>query len=547
MTAGTHRAQAQPATARPSALEWLLTTDHKRIGLLTLGTAFLLFLLAGALALVMRAQLAQPGGHVVSPGFYNEIFTMHGSTMIYLVVTPFAMGLGVYLVPLQVGAPAIAAPRATLLGFWLYVAGSVALIWSFMLGGAQAGWFAYTPLSDGQYSPNIGNPLWIAGVFLSASGMILLGGTVLWTALCLRAPGITMMRLPVFTWSMIVTCLMVLMSFPALLTAMGMLAYGRIHPGLFHSNAWNIGYQYVFWFYGHPVVYVMFFPFVGCVAEVLATFSGRRFFGYTGTVFALLAFSALSMAVWGHHMFTTGQAVNDYYSLTSILLSVPAGVEYLGFVGTIIGGRLRYSTPMLFALAFLPQFLIGGLTGIMIATPTIDYHVEDSYFIVAHFHYTLFAGSVFGFFAGLYFWFPKATGVMFSERLGRLHFLLMVIGTNVTFLPMFGLGFLGLPRRMVSYPANAGFTTLSLISSVGAFILGLAVLVFVHNIYLSALRKVPAPQDPWQGQTLEWATSSPPPPYNFSEEFPVPRVRSHAPLLDLWEQGVASPPDRARR
>jgi cytochrome c oxidase subunit 1 len=425
-------------------------------------------------------------------------------------------------------------------GYWLYAAGAVALIWGFVIpGGASDGWWSYTPLSAASYSPGTGQNLWIIGVFLAAAGMILLAGPVLWTALRMRAPGMTMMRLPVFTWSMVVTCLMVLMALPSLLVGMGVLVASRVDPGIFASNTWNILYEQLFWFYGHPVVYIMFFPFVGCVAEVLATFAGRRFFGYKGTVLSLLAFAALSMSVWGHHLFASGQVENDYYSMTSILLSIPAGIEYFGFLGTLVGARLRYPTPMLFALAFIPQFLIGGLTGIMVATPSIDYQVNDSYFVVAHFHYTLFAGSVFGFFAGLYFWFPKATGIVLSERLGRLHFILMVVGANVAFGPMFGLGLLGMPRRVASYPAGAGFTTLSFISSVGAFIIGLAMLVFAYNVYRSVRRRGPAPPDPWQAHTLEWATSSPPPRFNFSAEFPIPRIRSYAPLLDLRQEADA--------
>jgi cytochrome c oxidase subunit 1 len=345
-----------------------------------------------------------------------------------------------------------------------------------------------------------------------------------------------MLRLPVFTWSMIATTLMVIMAFPSLLAALGMLALGRVHPQFFHHDVWVIGYQHLFWFYGHPVVYVMFFPFVGAVAEVLATFARRRFFGYSITVLSLLTFAALSMSVWGHHMFTTGQAADDYYSLTSTMLAIPAGLEYFGFLGTILHGKLWYRTPMLFALAFLPQFLIGGLTGIMVSTPAIDSQFQDSYFVVAHFHYTLFAGSVFGLFAGLYYWFPKMTGLMYDERLGRLHFVLMVIGANVTFLPMFGLGYLGMPRRISSYPANAGFATLNLVSSIGAFILGLSVLVLIYNLVRTFMRKIPAPDDPWGGTTVEWATSSPPPRFNFDREHPLPPITSYAPLLDRREQ-----------
>ena len=517
---------------------WASSTDHKRIGLLTICTSMTLFVLMGAFALLMRAQLARPYGTVIDAHVYDQLFTIHGSGMIYLVVTPLAIGLGVYVVPLQVGAPVIAAPRLTLLGYWLYACGAASVLSGFLTadGAADDGWTAYVPLSTGQHSPGVGFDLWLLGTFLATVGMMLQSGTVLWTVLRLRAPRMSMLRIPVFSWSMVATNLMVLMAFPSLLAALGMLSLGRIHPQFFQNNAWNIGYQHLFWFYGHPVVYVMFFPFVGAVAEVLSTFARRRFFGYSVTVLSLLAFAALSMSVWGHHMFTTGQAANDYYSLTSTMLAIPAGLEYFGFLGTIFGGRLTYRTPMLFALAFIPQFLIGGLTGIMVSTPALDAHFQDSYFVVAHFHYTLFAGSVFGLFAGLYYWFPKMTGLMFSERLGRLHFVLMVIGANTTFLPMFGLGYLGMPRRVSTYQPGSGFATLNLISSIGAFIIGLSVLVLIYNLVRTFMLKIPAPDDPWGGTTVEWATSSPPPRFNYDAAHPLPPITGYAPLLDLREQ-----------
>ena len=537
----------RPSARRAGWVDWLVSTDHKRIGRLTIGTALGMFVVSGALALTMRTQLARPGQHILSPQEYNQLFTLHGTGMIALAITPFALGLGVYLVPLQVGAPTIAAPRLTLFAYWLQAGGALALILAAVIPqGAAAGWWGYTPLSDSRYSPGAGLNLWLAGVSLAATGMLLMSATVAWTVLAMRAPGVSMLKLPVFTWSMLATVLMALPAFPSLLAAMAMLALERAAPGTFSGNTWNLLYENLFWFYGHPVVYIMFFPFVGCVAETLAVFSGRRFFGYKGTVLALLAFAALSMAVWGHHLFTSGQVVNDYYSMTSILLTLPAGIEYFGLLGTIVGGRLRYRTPMLFALAFIPQFLIGGLTGIMVATPAFDYDANNSYFVVAHFHYTLFAGSVFGFFAGFYLWFPKATGVMFSEGLGRLHFVLLLIGTNATFGPMFGLGILGMARRIATYPGNEGLNALNLTASIGAGILGLAMLVFLYNLYWSARRKLPAPPDPWGGQTLEWATSSPPPRYNFSAAYPVPPVHSYAPLLDLRERLAQQPrPDGA--
>ncbi|HEY9242602.1 MAG TPA: cbb3-type cytochrome c oxidase subunit I [Streptosporangiaceae bacterium] len=533
---------ARPAARRADRMEWLVSTDHKRIGLLIIGTSLVLFYAFGALAMTMRTQLARPDQHLLSNQQYNQVMTLHGSGMIALVVTPIALGLGVYLVPLMIGAPSIAAPRATLLGYWLYVGGALAIILGCAVpGGAASGWWSYIPLANGKYSPGTGQNLWTAGVTLAAAGMLIISGTVAWTILTRRAPGMSMMRLPVFVWSELVTCFMGLTAFPSLLAAMGLLAWSRVHPS--NINFWNVLYEHMFWFYGHPVVYIMFFPFVGCVAEVLATFCGRRFFGYKGTVLALLVFAAGSMAVWGHHMFTSGQVTNDYYSLTSNFLALPAGVEYFGFLGTLIGGRLRYSTPMLFALAFIPQFLVGGLTGILVASPAIDYHVNNSYFVVAHFHYTLLAGSMFGFFAGVYYWLPKATGIMFSERLGRLHFILMVIGTNVTFLPMFALGMLGMPRRVATYPASQGLNALNLTATIGAFILGCSLLFFIYNLYISNYRKVPAPPDPWQGTTLEWATSSPPPRFNFTAEYPVPRIRSYAPLLDIRERASRAAAD----
>jgi cytochrome c oxidase subunit I len=536
-----------------SWLGWAATTDHKRIGLLTIGTSLLLLALVGILALVMRAQLARPDQNLVDAHTYNQLFTIHGSGMIYLVMTPFAIGMGIYLVPLQIGAPGIAMPRLTLLGYWLYALGAVLVLAGFATpeGAHPDGWFSYPPLADKVHSPSIGSDLWIAGVFLATTGTILMGWAVLWTVLRRRTHGMTMLRLPVFCWSMIATCLMVIGSFPALLAALGLLAVGRADATVFASNVWNIGYQHLFWFYGHPVVYVMFFPYLAAVAEVLAVFSGRRLFGYRGTVLSLLVFAALSMSVWGHHMFATGQATNDYYSLTSIALLVPAGVEYFAMVGTVVGGRLRFPTPMLFALAFIPQFLIGGLTGIMVGTPVIDYHVTDSYFVVAHLHYVLFAGSAFGLFAAVYFWFPKVTGVMPSRRLSRLHFWLLVIGTNLTFLPMFALGYLGMPRRVVSYAPFDGFGTLNLLSSCGAAFLAAAMIAFLVNL-LWALRKKalgraePAGDDPWQGHTLEWATTSPPPRLNFTPDHPVPPVTSVAPLLDLRQRDARTAPAPAK-
>lgn len=527
-----------PGAEPGSIVGWLASTDHKRIGLLTLGTAVVLLLVAGGLALTMRGQLAQPQLDLLTNDRYNQFFTIHGSAMIYLVLTPFAIGLGLYLVPLQIGAPNVAAPRTTMLAYWLYLAGAVTMLSGFFTdsGAADHGWYSFPPLASSRYTPGQGVDLWIVGVALAVLGMLLMAGTVLWTVLLKRAQGMTMLRMPVFTWSTVATNLMVIGAFPSLLAAVGILAAGRVQPDLFNENVWNMGYQHLFWFFGHPVVYVMFFPFVGAVIEVLATFAGRRFFGYKATVLSLLIFAALSMSVWGHHLFTTGQASNYYYSLTSIALVVPAGIEYFGMLATVVGGRLRFPTPMLFALGFIPQFLIGGLSGIMLGTPALDYQMHDSYVIVGHWHYTLAAGSLFGLMAGLYFWFPKMTGRMLREGLGKAHFWLWFIGTNVTFLPMFWLGMDGMPRRIPTYAPADGFTTENFIASIGAILLGVGALLFVANLVVSLWRPHYAPPNPWQAHTLEWATSSPPPRFNFSTRYPVPPVHGYAPLLELREQ-----------
>ena len=534
---------ATPTEPRPghgpgSIGGWLASTDHKRIGILTTVTALVLMLVAGGLALTMRAQLAQPQLEVLSNDRYNEFFTMHGSMMIYLVMTPFAIGIGLYLVPLQIGAPNVAAPRTTMFSYWCYLLGSVAMLSGFFThsGAADQGWYSFMPLASSRYTPGTGMNLWVIGVALAGLGMLLMAGTVLWTVLTKRARGMTMLRIPVFSWTMVATNLMVLGAFPSVLVAVGMIALGRVQPDLFTANVWNIGYQHLFWFFGHPVVYVMFFPFLGAVAEVLAAFAGRRFFGYTALVLSQLLFAALSMSVWGHHMFTSGQASNNYYSLTSIALVIPAGIEYFDMLATVIGGRLRFPTPMLFAFAFIPQFLVGGLTGIMVGTPALDYQMHDSYFIVAHWHYTLAAGSLFGLFAGVYFWFPKASGRMLREGLGKAHFWLWIVGTNVTFLPMFWLGLEGMPRRIPSYLPRDGFAAENLVATIGAGLLGIGGLLFIANVVISLRRPHHAPPDPWRAHTLEWATSSPPPVFNFDEHHPVPPVGSYAPLLDLREQ-----------
>jgi cytochrome c oxidase subunit 1 len=503
-------------------------------------TALVFFAAGGVLALLIRTQFLQPGTHVLSEQTYNEVFTMHGSTMIYLFVTPIALALGVYLVPLQVGASDIAAPRVASLGSWLLIAGGVTMWagWLTKTGPGTDGWTAFDPLSDNVYTPGIGMNLWIVGVIAATIAAILLAACVLATITHRRAPGMTMLRLPVFSWSMLVTCLMTLASFPVLVLAMSLLFAQRELGHVFDGSHGAIDYRHLFWFYGHPVVYVMFFPFIGAVAEVIAVFSRKRFFGYRSLVLSLLVFTALSMSVWAHHMFTTDQVTNRYFSLTSTLLLIPGGIEYFDMLATMWRGSIRLATPMLFALAFVVQFLIGGLSGIFIASPPLDYHVHQSFTIVAHFHYTLFAGSIFGFFAGFYYWFPKVAGIHLRERLGKLHFWLLALGTNLAFFPMFFLGYDGMARRVSYYTAASGFQGLNVVASIGSYVIAIAMVVLVANLLWSVSIRRAAEPDPWQGHTLEWATSSPPPRHNFVD--PLPEISSYAPLLDARERAAAA-------
>ncbi len=535
----------EPTRTTPGWLGTLTSTDHKRIGL-NLGLASLaFFLLGGVMALLMRTQLAQPNLHVVSDETYNELFTMHGSTMIFLFVTPMAVALVTYMVPLQIGAIGISAPRVALTGLWTFLSGGIVMQsgWLTSDGPGRSGWFAYVPLSNSTNTPGVGQDLWVTGVILSAAGVTLISACLLATIARRRAPGMSLLRMPVFTWTGLVTVLMVVGAFPVLILAMVLLFIDRHGGGIYNGYSGAIDYQDLFWFYGHPVVYVMFFPYLGAAAEAIATSSHKKWFGHTAFVASVMAFAALSMAVWSHHMFTTGGVTNQYFAFTSTLLVVPAGIEYFDMIGTLIGGSLVFRTSMLFGLGFFLQFLIGGLTGIFVASPVLDYHVEDSYFIVAHFHYTLFAGSVFGFFAGVYHWFPKITGAFLRERLGKVHFALLTIGTNVTFFPMFVLGQDGMVRRISRYPSHPGWGTTNLIETCGAALIALGILTFLINVVVALRRRVPAGDDPWAGHSLEWATSSPPPPLNF--EGPLPPITSYAPLLDrrhaLADRGASAP------
>ncbi|HEX3691271.1 MAG TPA: cbb3-type cytochrome c oxidase subunit I [Solirubrobacteraceae bacterium] len=536
------------APPRPAPLGWLgalTSTDHKRIGL-NLGLASLVFFLAGGVfALLMRAQLATPNGQFVSDNSYSELFTMHGSTMIYLFVTPMAIALAMYLVPLQIGAIGVCAPRVALGGFWIWLLGGLTMQsgWLTGDGAGRDGWFSYVPLSSGTYTPGVGQDLWVLGVILAALGVLLMGACVLATLARRRAPGMSLMRMPVFCWTELVTVLMVVGAFPVLIIAMVLLYIERTTGAHIYSGfSGAIDYQDLFWFFGHPVVYVMFFPYLGAAAEAIAVSARKRWFGYTAFVGSIMAFATLSMSVWAHHMFTTGGVTNQYFALTSTALVVPAGIEYFDLAGTLHGSSVVLRCSMLFGLTFFMQFLIGGLSGIFVASPVLDYQANDSYMVISHFHYTLFAGSIFGFFAGVYHWFPKITGALLRERLGKVQLALLTIGTNMTFFPMFIVGAEGMPRRISRYPAHPGWATLNQIETAGSGVIAVAIALFLFNVWTSLRRRERAGDDPWQGHTLEWATSSPPPSHNFDRA--LPPIRSYAPLLDLRERSQDEAADR---
>ncbi|HWF73782.1 MAG TPA: cbb3-type cytochrome c oxidase subunit I [Solirubrobacteraceae bacterium] len=523
----------------PGWLGSLTSTDHKRIGVNLGILSLFFFLVGGVFALLMRAQLAAPNGHLVSDNTYSELFTMHGSTMIYLFVTPMAIAMAMYLVPLQIGAVGIAGPRLALTGFWIWLTGGVIMQSGWLTGDGPGrdGWFSYVPLSDSSNTPGVGQDMWVVGVILAATGLLVMAACVAATIARHRAPGMSLLRMPVFTWTAFVTVLMTVGSFPVLIFVMVLLYLQRQGANIFIGFNGAIDYQDLFWFFGHPVVYVMFFPYLGAAAEAIAVNAHKRWFGYIAFVASMMAFSALSMSVWAHHMFTTGGVTNAYFAFTSTALVVPAGIEYFDMIATLIGGAIVLRASMLFALTFFLQFLIGGLSGIFVASPVLDYHANDSYFVIAHFHYTLFAGSVFGFFAGVFHWFPKVTGARLRESLGKLQLGLLVIGTNMTFFPMFILGQEGMPRRISRYPTHPGWATLNRIETAGAVIIALAIAVFLVNLWVSLRRREAAGEDPWLGHTLEWATSSPPPVHNFDR--PLPPITSYAPLLDRREAAEA--------
>ncbi|GAB2860414.1 cytochrome c oxidase subunit I [Actinocorallia aurea] len=545
MTAVSEQPAAISAAPRTSKgrliVNWITSTDHKVIGYLYIITSFSFFLIGGVMALVMRAELFEPGQDFVSNEQFNQLFTMHGTIMLLMFATPLFSGFANVIMPLQIGSPDVAFPRMNMLAYWFYLFGSLIVVAAFFTpdGAASFGWFAYAPLSDAVRSPGIGGDMWVVGLTLSGLGTILGAVNFITTIIGMRAPGMTMFRMPIFVWNVLLTSILVLLAFPVLAAAL-LALYADRQFGAHVFDAEHGGallWQHLFWFFGHPEVYILALPFFGIVTEILPVFSRKPVFGYIGLVGATIAIAGLSITVWAHHMYVTGQVLLPFFSFMTFLIAVPTGVKYFNWIGTIWRGHLSFETPMLFALGFLVTFLFGGLTGVILASPPLDFQLSDSYFVVAHFHYVVFGTVVFAMFAGFYFWWPKWTGKMLNERWGKIHFWTLFIGFHMTFLVQHWLGAEGMPRRYADYASE--FTGLNQLSTVGSFLLGASMLPFFYNVYITWKKgKKVEVDDPWGwGCSLEWATSCPPPRHNFNS---IPKIRSERPAFDLHHAAEAA-------
>jgi cytochrome c oxidase subunit 1 len=525
-----------PTWKEGRVISWVTTVDHKRIGVLYLVTAFGFFLAAGVMALLMRAQLSQADNHFLTRDSYNELFTIHGTTMIFLFVVPMLAGFGNFLVPLMLGARDMAFPRLNAASYWLFLLGGLVLLGSFFAAGgaARSGWTAYTPLSREGFSPGHGQDLWILGIHLTSLATLAGAINFIVTIHNMRAPGMTWMRIPLFVWAIEAYAVLLVLALPTVSAAATLLLLDRQAGQEFFApeNGGSLLWQHMFWFFGHPEVYIMVLPAMGIVSEVIPVFSRKPIFGYKAIAFSTIGIAFASMLVWAHHMFTVGLPtwLQGWFLITSFSVAIPTAIKIFNWLATLWRGHLIFRAPLLFALGFIALFTMGGLSGIMLATFPIDYQAQDTYYVVAHLHYVLFGGTVFGIFAGLYYWFPKITGRMYSERLAKWHFWLLFVGFNAAFLPQHMLGLMGMPRRVYTYERGGLFEWYNLVSSVGSFIMGLAILIFLVNAIRSWRGGPRVGGDPWKADTLEWYAASPPAPNNFDR---VPYVSSARPLRDL--------------
>jgi cytochrome c oxidase subunit 1 len=543
-TSAPTQAPARKRSPGAAVVSWITSTDHKTIGYMYLVTSTIWFFVAGAMALAIRAELAAPGMQFLSLEQYNQMFTMHGTIMLFLFATPLFVGFTNVIMPLQIGAPDVAFPRLNMLGYWLFLFGGIIVALGFFTpgGAASFGWFAYAPLSNAVNSPEVGADLWFLGLAMGGLGTILGSVNFITTVFCMRAPGMTMFRMPIFTWTAFITSILVLIAFPVLAAALVVAFIDRHYGAVVFdpANGGAILWQHLFWFFGHPEVYILALPFFGIASEIIPVFSRKPIFGYKGLIFATMAIAALSVAVWAHHMYVTGSVYLPFFALMTMLIAVPTGVKFFNWIGTMWKGSVSFDTPMLWTMGFLITFLFGGLTGIILSAPPLDFHVSDSYFVVAHFHYTVFGTVVFMFFAGLYFWWPKMTGKMLDERLGKIHFWLLFVGFQVTFLIQHWLGVQGMARRYGDYLPEDNFQAFNIVSTVGAAILAVSSIFFIWNV-IKTTRSAPKVNcdDPWGwGASLEWATSCPPPRHNFIS---LPRIRSERPAFDLHHPELAAP------
>ena len=530
------RAHAASHTEPTGLWSWITTVDHKRIGILYGTTAFIFFLLGGIEALLLRIQLGSPNNTFLSPETYNQLFTMHGTTMIFLAIMPISSAFFNFIIPLQIGARDVAFPRLNAFSYWVFLAGGLFLNSSFLFGAApDQGWYGYANLTSRQYSPGPNVDFWLLGLQILGVASLAAAVNFFVTIVNLRAPGMKLMRMPMFTWMSFITQVLLLLAFPVITVALILLMFDRFFGTHFFVPSGGgdpLLWQHMFWIFGHPEVYILILPAFGVVSEVLPVFSRKPLFGYAAMVFSGVFIAFLGFGVWSHHMFTTGMGpiADTFFSLTTMLIAIPTGVKIFNWLGTVWGGSLQFKTPLYFALGFIAMFTMGGISGVMHSVAPHDLQQTDTYFVVAHFHYVLFGGSIFALTAGAYYWWPKMFGKLLDERLGKVHFWLMFIGFNLTFFPMHFVGLLGMPRRVYTYQPGLGFEWLNQMETAGALVLFLAFSVFLVNIIKTTRSGAKAPADPWNGATLEWSIPSPPQEWNFDQ---IPVVHSRDPLWEL--------------